>query len=125
IALTANALRDEASRARAAGMDDYLTKPVALAKLRAVLEHWLPQRDGGTTGTEAAPPGQGGGLPVAQPALDVAVLERLVGEDMGAVRALLAKYAGTASAIAAELNEAAGAGDFARLAATAHRLKSS
>ena len=132
IALTANALRDEASRARAAGMDDYLTKPVALAKLRAVLEHWLPQRDGGSARPEAAASGKGaarhGAQPApeaAQPALDVAVLERLVGEDMGAVRALLEKYARTASASAAELNEAAGAGDFARLAATAHRLKSS
>ena len=33
LALTANALRGEAARARAAGMDEYLTKPVSLKLL--------------------------------------------------------------------------------------------
>ncbi|MHB0962578.1 MAG: heavy metal translocating P-type ATPase [Gemmatimonadaceae bacterium] len=41
IALTANALRGEAERARTAGMDGYLTKPVPLATLRGVLEQWI------------------------------------------------------------------------------------
>jgi len=41
IALTANALRGEAERALAAGMDGYLTKPVPLATLRGVLEQWI------------------------------------------------------------------------------------
>jgi CheY-like chemotaxis protein len=41
IALTANALRGEADRALAAGMDGYLTKPVPLATLRDVLERWI------------------------------------------------------------------------------------
>ena len=41
IALTANALRGEADRALAAGMDGYLTKPVPLATLRGVLEQWI------------------------------------------------------------------------------------
>ncbi len=43
IALTANALRGEADRAMAAGMDAYLTKPVPLATLRGVLEQWIVQ----------------------------------------------------------------------------------
>ena len=34
LALTANALRDEAARVRAAGMDEYLTKPIQLADAR-------------------------------------------------------------------------------------------
>ena len=42
LALTANALRGEDSHARAAGMDDYLTKPISLDHLRAALERWLP-----------------------------------------------------------------------------------
>jgi PAS domain S-box-containing protein len=42
IALTANALKGEAQRARACGMDDYLTKPVPLSVLRATLNQWMP-----------------------------------------------------------------------------------
>ncbi|MDD5300923.1 MAG: PAS domain S-box protein [Gallionella sp.] len=42
IAITANALKGEADRCRAIGMDDYLSKPVQLANLKAMLEKWLP-----------------------------------------------------------------------------------
>ncbi|MBI2406827.1 MAG: response regulator [Gemmatimonadetes bacterium] len=41
IALTANALSSEAERARDAGMDGYVTKPVPLATLRALLAEWI------------------------------------------------------------------------------------
>ena len=42
IALTANALKGEADNCRAAGMDDYLSKPTRLADLEAMLSKWLP-----------------------------------------------------------------------------------
>jgi PAS domain S-box-containing protein len=45
VALTANALKEEAARCRAAGMNDFLTKPAGLADLRAVLERWLPAQE--------------------------------------------------------------------------------
>ena len=42
IAFTANALKGEADRCLAIGMDDYLSKPVQLVNLKAMLEKWLP-----------------------------------------------------------------------------------
>jgi CheY-like chemotaxis protein/HPt (histidine-containing phosphotransfer) domain-containing protein len=42
IAITANALKGEADHCREAGMDDYLSKPVQLVNLKAMLEKWLP-----------------------------------------------------------------------------------
>ncbi len=42
LALTANALKDEAARARKAGIDDYLTKPLPMEQLQAALAQWLP-----------------------------------------------------------------------------------
>jgi PAS domain S-box-containing protein len=42
VALTANALQEEAARCRAAGMDDCLTKPVQVSTLREALQRWLP-----------------------------------------------------------------------------------
>jgi CheY-like chemotaxis protein len=42
LALTANALRGESTRAMSAGMDEYLTKPLQLQMLNEALTKWLP-----------------------------------------------------------------------------------
>jgi CheY-like chemotaxis protein len=43
IAMTANAMESDRDNCIAAGMDDYISKPVNLVKLRQALEHWLPE----------------------------------------------------------------------------------
>ena len=42
LALTANAMKGEDERCRAAGLDDHLTKPVPLPRLKSALARWLP-----------------------------------------------------------------------------------
>jgi CheY-like chemotaxis protein len=42
VAMTAWAMQGDRERCLAAGMDDYISKPVHLDDLRAVLERWLP-----------------------------------------------------------------------------------
>ncbi|WP_426975815.1 response regulator [Pseudarthrobacter sp. O4] len=56
IAMTAGALDEDRERCSTAGMDDYLSKPVDLAKLEAVLARWIPP---------VAPPGE---EPILDPA---------------------------------------------------------
>jgi CheY-like chemotaxis protein len=42
IAMTANALAGDRERCLAAGMDEYLPKPITFEALRSVLRRWLP-----------------------------------------------------------------------------------
>ncbi|MDP1899901.1 MAG: EAL domain-containing protein [Rubrivivax sp.] len=117
LALTANALRGEAERCRAAGMDDYLAKPIQLEQLSLTLARWMP-----------AGPAAGGGAAAPEPeppALDSTVLARYVGDDPQLLAQVRREYLASARAAAAELRAAAAQDDLAAAGAVAHRLKSS
>jgi len=58
VAMTANTQIGDAEKCLAAGMDDYLAKPITLVELRHKLEKWLPHD--GTDDAAAAPPGAAG-----------------------------------------------------------------
>ena len=45
VALTAHILAEHKERARQAGMDGHMAKPVELSQLRELVEHWVTQRD--------------------------------------------------------------------------------
>ena len=124
IAFTANALKGEADHCLAIGMDDYLSKPVQLVNLKAMLEKWLPVATAESTSTETAPPSPPPtvGIPVA---VDVNVLKKLVGDDEEIIRDFLHDFRLSAEKIAAELRTACAAGQAADAGALAHKLKSS
>lgn len=122
LALTANALRGEAKRARAAGMDDYLTKPIKLQVLDAALNRWMPKSDAWCTPIAEQ---DGRAVSNTNSVLDLNVLRNLVGNDRQAVHELLGDYLKSARALISEMQEACAANEFTRVASIAHKLKSS
>ena len=140
IAFTANALKGEAERCRAAGMDDYLSKPVQLVNLRAMLKKWLPVAGEVVAATSpvpnpfprgrrAYPPsrhkGEADETASAPVPVDINVLKKLVGDDEATIRDFLHDFRISADNIAAELHTACATGNTAAIAAAAHKLKSS
>jgi HPt (histidine-containing phosphotransfer) domain-containing protein len=137
LALTANALRGEERRAHAAGMDEYLTKPLQLQPLKAAIFRWLKRSVPVAAGSLPAPlaPGAPAAAARAVPAaaaiaapqkmVDLSVLHGLVGDDAEIVQEFLGDFHRSSARLAGELREAHGAGDTRRVAAIAHQLKSS
>ncbi len=114
IAFTAAALKGEIDRCLAVGMDDYMSKPVQLAKLEAMLKKWLPV----FLESESVP--QSSHDPV-----DAGVLKALVGDDEAMIRDFLRDFRATMVKTAVELRTAYADGQSATMRALAHKLKSS
>jgi CheY-like chemotaxis protein len=57
IALTADILKDARAKCLAAGMDDYITKPLKMQELGAALERWLPSTVASKSQTNPQPEG--------------------------------------------------------------------
>ncbi|KAB8140252.1 response regulator [Chloroflexia bacterium SDU3-3] len=111
IALTANALQGERERCIAAGMDDYLSKPVQSQALSAVLARWLAQES-------AAPP-------LDDPTLDPQVISELRAVEIDNTVLVEMKDAMLAQAQESigKARVAASQGDAATVARVAHLMK--
>lgn len=123
IALTANALKEEADKCRALGMNDYLTKPVQLEQLRATLERWLGQSTHSMeTGETKKQISVGAGQTAI---LDIEVLEKLIGNDPEMIAEFLQDFRLSAAATSKQIVDAIVSGHFEEVQAAAHKLKSS
>lgn len=128
LALTANALRGEALRAKAAGMDEYLTKPIQLNLLQDALSQWMPkgsEADGKIVIADVRPSSVPPDNARTVPALDITVLQALVGDDPSTVREFLREYQVAVRLAATELHAVQDTQDVRQIGAIAHKLKSS
>jgi CheY-like chemotaxis protein len=114
IAMTANAMQGDRELCLAAGMDDYIAKPVHTHELRAALE-----RVGQRSLRDRPEPGQ----PAASDAIDAAALAEL--RTLGAGDDLIALFLTEAPATLAALGQASAQGDASELRELAHSLKGS
>lgn len=119
IALTANALKDEAENCRARGMDDYLSKPVALDDLKGALEKWLPSAT-----ANSLPDIASAANATRDAILDVSMLAELVGDEPAVLAEFLRDFKVSAEGTSVIIRAAFAAGDTGALTSAAHRLKS-
>jgi CheY-like chemotaxis protein len=119
IACTANALRGEAANCFAAGMDDYVAKPVDLTQLHEKLGHWLPpspaQQDPKSLTASAIASNDAG--PV-----DRSMLEQVSGGDSAMQEELLEQLHRATEQDCIRLEEAIAARDVDAVVQFSHRI---
>jgi PAS domain S-box-containing protein len=128
IAVTANAMQGEAQRCFERGMDDYLSKPMRMQNLAAMLHKWLPTTLEADTTQDRAPAQapesahatEAGALRAWNPA----TLSELVGDNPPLHKRLLDKFLVNAREQVTEILATDKTGDTSTLSGVAHTLKS-
>jgi CheY-like chemotaxis protein len=117
IALTANVFEENRLRCRAAGMDDFLAKPIHLQALAGMLNKWLRGADG--SGWAAGYPATGGEAVL----FDGADFAERFGGDRELMACVIDIYLAEWPQSLSELEAALDAGDLAAAHRLAHALK--
>lgn len=136
VAITANAMQGEAQRCRDRGMDDYLSKPLRLNELKAMMQKWLPKAsendiDHARTVIE---------VPVSSPELNevktameastqfpiwsLGALAELIGNNLNLQKRLLSKFIAKGDDEVAAIAAAIDSSDSAKVKMLAHTMKS-
>lgn len=126
IAMTASAMKGDRENCIAAGMDDYLSKPVNQNQLGTLLEKWLPEvgQDSSPGGEDTAPGEvrtEADWAPAPPLPMDFAALERLYGDiDLPH---LIDSFLIEGDELLQEITESIEQNNFGEVARLAHQLK--
>ena len=126
VAMTANAIAGDRERCLAAGMCDYVSKPIEPAALWATLARWLTPQAASPAGRSVAPAAPATTELPATPieGLDTALGLARSGQKAALYRSLLERFVQDHAGFAAELSAARACGDQLGAVRLAHTLKS-
>jgi two-component system sensor histidine kinase/response regulator len=123
VALTADVITGQMQRCMAAGMDDFLSKPIDVAHLRSVIERFAPQAQPGKPHPQAPRAEPASEAQADQPAVDFALLGVLTDGDMEFARELVETFIGSSRAILSQMRASVQAMDREQLRKCVHQLK--
>ncbi len=122
VALTANAMTGQLERCLEAGMDGLLTKPIAIDRLREVLDRIglaVPEDEVLAEKDVAALVG----APAQPSAVDIAQLSELAREDQEFVQSVVLSFEKSMAQLLATMHLAASRGEAQQVARAAHQVK--
>jgi PAS domain S-box-containing protein len=121
IAMTANALKGDREKCLAAGMDDYISKPISMEKLKSVLENWSAQlriKNQISNSEESQSPAAD-----LASLVDIEHLHEITGTDLEFEREILQAFVVDTGNYLASAKSAIASGDTEAVARYAHQIK--
>ena len=125
IAWTASILKSEGQNCLSVGMNDIIRKPSSRQDLKTMLEKWLPLNDDLLAIDDANTDNNLPTTPASSLALNIKILENLVGDDPEIIKDFLQEFRSSATTLASSIKAEFYAGEISNMVKHAHILKSS